>query len=225
MSEFFDYNLRVKQFEKDDFWRQVRRTINGQPVSTEQISLIVEQITKHLMLSSSDILLDLGCGNGALTNLLRSNCQSIYGIDRSEYLISVANEFFAGDNMIFSVGDIRSLDFKALSDHKINKALMYGVSSFISDSDLSVFIQELARLGKIRLFIGNVRDIKHAQSFFKKDVPADILLDTSTSMGKWRDQEWFHDLSDRLGLNCSILKMPTNFYAHEYYYDVLLSTV
>ena len=35
----FDYNERPKQFGKKDFWKQVRRTINGEPVNEDQIDL------------------------------------------------------------------------------------------------------------------------------------------------------------------------------------------
>ena len=31
-----DYTERAKRFEKDDFWKQVRRTVNGKDVSDDQ---------------------------------------------------------------------------------------------------------------------------------------------------------------------------------------------
>jgi len=63
----YDYTERPKQFERNDFWRQVRRTINGKPVDEAQIQLIVQQIVSVLCLVPTDRLLDIGCGNGALS--------------------------------------------------------------------------------------------------------------------------------------------------------------
>ena len=38
----YDYTERPKLFDKNDFWRQVRRTIKGKPVDETQINLIVK---------------------------------------------------------------------------------------------------------------------------------------------------------------------------------------
>lgn len=225
VTEFFDYNERVKQFKRNDFWRQVRRTINGNPVDPQQIDLIITQISKYLRLSQKDVLVDLGCGNGALSNLLQSKCSKLYGIDRSQYLIDVANEYFACDSASFEIGDIRALDVDLLISNRVNKVLMYGVSSFMNDDELATCIRDLSRLEEFSMFIGNVRDIDCAHSFFKEEVDMRTLLDTSSSMGMWRCRQWFFELSSQLGLSCSIHKMPYEFYAQEYYYDVLISRV
>lgn len=77
----FDYLERPKQFDRKDFWQQVRRTINGQPISDDQIQLIVQQIAKGLSLGQRDRLLDIGCGNGALTVLLAPLAGEILGVE------------------------------------------------------------------------------------------------------------------------------------------------
>ena len=88
----FDYIERPKQFHEKDFWRQVRRTINGEPVPEEQIKMIEIQIRQLLKLCSSDHLLDIGCGNGALTNRLNIYVNTTKGIDHSNYLIDIAQK-------------------------------------------------------------------------------------------------------------------------------------
>ena len=80
----FDYNERPKQFGKKDFWKQVRRTINGEPVNEDQIDLITKQVSNVLNLKKDDKLLDLGCGNGALTVKFLQSVSKILGIDRSD---------------------------------------------------------------------------------------------------------------------------------------------
>src|SRR5262245_10350175 len=53
--------------DPDDYWGQVKRTVGGQPVSQEQIDLIVAAVKRGLQLGPEDTLLDICCGNGALT--------------------------------------------------------------------------------------------------------------------------------------------------------------
>jgi len=55
-----------KQFSKDDFWSQIKRTVDGKPVSEDDIDMIISQITSNLELEPNSHLLDIGCGNGAL---------------------------------------------------------------------------------------------------------------------------------------------------------------
>ena len=51
----YDYRERPKLFSKNDFWRQVRRTINGKPVDETQIELIINQVCSVLNLNQNDI--------------------------------------------------------------------------------------------------------------------------------------------------------------------------
>ena len=57
-----------KTLDPDDLWGQVRRTVNGKPVSDAQIALIVAAIRDGLQFSKEDVVLDLACGNGALSS-------------------------------------------------------------------------------------------------------------------------------------------------------------
>lgn len=62
-----DFKEHPKTVAQDDFWAQVKRTVNGQPVSQEQIDMIVARVKSGLILQRGDKLLDLACGNGALS--------------------------------------------------------------------------------------------------------------------------------------------------------------
>src|SRR5262245_37058383 len=80
--------------DPDDIWGQVKRTVGGQPVSAQQISLIVDAIRSGLALAPDDTLLDLCCGNGALTTHLFEVCSGGLGVDYSGFLIEVAKARF-----------------------------------------------------------------------------------------------------------------------------------
>jgi len=56
--------------------------------------MIAEAINSGLGLNHDDVLLELACGNGALSHRLFDSCKEYVGIDISEYLISIARKNF-----------------------------------------------------------------------------------------------------------------------------------
>jgi len=218
----FDYLERPKQFERNDFWRQVRRTVNGQPISDEQIQLIVEQVRHGLDLQAGDRLLDIGCGNGALTACFETGVEATLGVDYSAYLIDVAKQHFESPRLRFAELSIEQMITGRLQrDH--DKALLYGVSSYVSDDLLKALICWYFGDHDGCLFIGNVRDERHATAFYKQTKSAQELGDHTTSIGKWRTQDWFVQLAQVLGLRAAFMKMPPAFYLSTYYFDVVLT--
>ena len=104
-----------KTCAEDDYWGQVSRTVNGQPVDQQQIGLIVAAIESGLALQADDCLLDIACGNGALADRLRGTVAEqprptveqprptveqprplakYLGVDFSSYLIEIARKHF-----------------------------------------------------------------------------------------------------------------------------------
>ena len=172
MTAHYDYNIRPQQFAETDFWKQVRRTINGSPVSEEQIRIIYNHIVKRLKLSRDDKLIDIGCGNGALSSLFRNDVAKIFGIDPSRYLIYIAKKYFADKNIDFEVRDSSSAheidDFESF-----NKILMYGVSSFLEDDELICSIEKVFKQSKASskmMMIGNIRDIGEYKNFSESNL-------------------------------------------------------
>src|ERR1700730_11993251 len=62
-----DHDTHARSVAADAYWKQIRRTVNGEPVDEAQIGLIVNAITDALSLRRDDLVLDLACGNGALS--------------------------------------------------------------------------------------------------------------------------------------------------------------
>jgi len=217
----YDYEERAAAQDRNDYWGQVRRTINGKPVSDDQIELICDAIRQGLDLSPEDKLIDIGCGNGALTHRFRGEVSKVLGVDRSEYLISVANENFHDGNIEYVVGDALSVLRSVEDIYQYNKALLYGVFSFFDDVLALSFFEHISNESNIKkIFIGNVRDRALAERFYKRPVSDSELDDNKSSMGKWRTREYFIDMANRFKWKVEFSKMPKEFYAHEYYFDV-----
>jgi cyclopropane fatty-acyl-phospholipid synthase-like methyltransferase len=91
-----NHDAHARSVATNAYWKQIRRTVNGEPVSEAQILLIVDAITHALSLKTEDLVLDLACGNGALASYLFDKCAGLVGVDNSPYLVEVAQRDFAG---------------------------------------------------------------------------------------------------------------------------------
>ena len=100
-------------------------------------------IAKLLRLSSSDVVLDLGCGNGILAILLAPKVKYVVGVDFSETLLSQASRIASAPNIEYRQADARVVS-SALENRKFDKVLI--------SSTFQYFDAPMARnvLGEIR---------------------------------------------------------------------------
>ena len=220
-----------KEFPKtcapDDFFGQVKRTINGKPVPQEQIDMIVAAINSGLELSSQDILLDIGCGNGALSQYLFEKCEGFLGVDFSSYLVEIAKTNFEQlPRYEFLLLDAAAYVSLESNPERFSKALCYGVFSYFSPTVAETVLTVLAQrfTGVERLFIGNLPDPERAHRFFPEGKDFRGLLDERDSpLGIWRSMDIMGDLAERTGWKAEFQNMPEEFYASHYRFDAILT--
>ena len=224
--KFKFYKEYPKTCSPDDFWGQVKRTVNGKPVSQDQIDMIVDAIVAGLELNQEDTLLDLCCGNGALSTLLFKHCKSGLGVDFSEYLISIANRYFADPPIqTYILQDVVDFCENPVTPHKFTKMVCYGSFSFIENQR----VESLLRLLKNnfpnlkRAFIGNYPDKRFIADFYgNRRIEPGSENDPDSPIGIWRTEEDFISLANQCGWQAMIHKMPSQYYAAHYRYDVIL---
>jgi len=214
-----------KTVGKTEFWKQIKRTVNGKEVSEEDISMIVDQIIANLKFAPDDHLLDFGCGNGALASRLFSFIGKYTGVDFSEYLLEIAMEFFQPDDTVtYQLSDITSFLDGPFSTIQPNKVLIYGVMSYLTRTEVGNLFSKLAQKNSIkRVFIGNLPDSKLAKSFFQARSISDFDLDDAKSqIGVWWDKAEIYDLAHKVGFAPAIIQMPEAFYGAQYRFDLVL---
>lgn len=224
-----DFKEYPKSLAHNDFWGQVKRTEHGKPVSEEQIELIIAAINKAMKFSATDTLLDLGCGNGALSQRLFSSLRAFLGVDFSDYLISVAKQHFETlPDFRFHCADVADYLDSEVQPGQFTAALCYGCFSYFDQHKAVRVLEALEKkfFNVSRIFIGNLPDRKRVASFFKDDLPDNDELESHDSkIGIWRTTDEFNDLARSTGWHCRFLQMPKTFYAAHYRYDVLLERI
>ena len=221
------YKELAKQCDPKDFWGQVKRTVDGKPIDMTQINLIASTIKQHLKLSRKDCLLDIGCGNGALSSLFFADIHALVGIDYSEYLVSVAKENFERKpEFTFNVGDAGRFIANYWNKPVITKALCYGTFQYFSPR---VSRNMLMRLNKEYknlkiVFLGNLPDKSRADQFYYENIDYSELLDDSKSpIGLWRTKDEMRQLASECGWRIRFHQMPAGFHGAHYRFDAILT--
>lgn len=220
----FNHNDYAKKQGAKNFWGQIKRTVNAKPVTKKQINLIVNEVIQKLSLKKTDVLLDLGCGNGALTYLLRKKVKKITAVDFSPYLINVAKENFFSKNIDYLNCEIYEF-LKKKDVFLYNKILIYGVFPYLSDFKskkvIQIFDKKFSNLEKV--FIGNLPNLENSKKFFIYKMPSKYSLKNhKTSIGIWRSKKEMMRLNKNTNLRFKISNMKKNFYSSDYRFDLTI---
>lgn len=218
------HNERAKECAPTDFWGQIRRTVGGKPVDETQIAMIVDAVVRGLDINEGDVVLDLCCGNGALSDRIFDRCRGGLGVDFGEYLIDIAKQFFERKGVRdYALGDAEEFVASTSDTQRFTKALCYGSFAYLPDG--AALIRNLHdRFPNVRrVFIGNLPDKSRIKDFYYEGtyVPG-IENDSESPLGIWRSESEFADLAGAAGWSAAFSKMPAEFYASAYRYDVAL---
>ena len=222
----WDYKEYPKTLPPDDLWGQVRRTVYGKPVPEDQIKMMVDAIVEGLELHPASVLLDIGCGNAALTARLFPYCDQCLGVDFSEYLISVANARFASPRHVFVYRDALKYLAQEAGPSRFDKVLCFAVFSYLSDVSAQQLLALLnQRFLNVRsVFVGNIPDPECAAGFFK-DSDGDVaeLDNPESQIGVWRSRGQMLAMAEQTGWRVQFQLMPRAFYQAHYRYNAIFA--
>lgn len=220
-----------KQYPKTcvetDFWGQVKRTVNGQPVPEEQITMIVDAVRGALALGVDDTLLDLGCGNGALSDRFFAHCRGGVGVDFSEHMLSIAHKYFQClPDRIYQQADIVDFAAESADAERFTKAVCYGVFAYLPAARAPLMLEQLNQRFRslTHFFIGNVPDRQRLDAFYgTRERPPGVEYDSESPVGIWHSEDEFVAMAEASGWRCQISRMPAGYYAAHYRFDALLT--
>lgn len=220
------YDEHARKTVGADLHRQVWRSVNGKPIGQDQVDLIVSAIRAGLDLRADHHLLELACGNGALSQYFIGDCTSYVGVDISDCLIDVAkNKFENAPRIRFTCDDALEFIRNEKNPEIFSRTLCYAALQYFPD-ELIVDLLDVLRsrfLNVERIFIGNHPDVECARVFFGNDgVEPEMLNNNETPIGIWRSKDRFISLCEASGWSATISRMPKVFYASGYRFDAVL---
>ena len=188
MSDYI-HKIYPSTCDPKDYWKQIKRTVNGEPVSEDQIDLIIQSIKHHMNLSQEDNLLDIGCGNGALASYFFHDVNKYTGVDFSNALLNIAKRDFYVPNLTeYYESDAFDFINSNQTPKSYNKVLIYGCFSYFSKNIAIQIIDLLYKKYKNVgiVYLGNLPDRKMSEEFFKnRGLEKQDLDDDKSAIGVW----------------------------------------
>jgi len=211
----------------------VMRTPFGKPVGQDQVALLVEGVARGLAIEPQDILLDLCCGNGAITDPLFARCRGGVGVDFTPYLIEVAKtNFEKPPERLYRLGDV--LDYVETTEdtEHFTKVMCYGAfQCLIEEKAARVLAALRERFPNVqRVFLGNLPDLSGVELFWQKymgrETPSHSELKRhDTLIGIWRDEMEIAKLAEQSRWQVQISRMPPAYYGADVRFDAILTPI
>ena len=207
--------------------RQVGKTVLGRPVESCHLDTIVDAVVTGLDLSSGDAVLDLGCGNGVVTERVADRVERIAGIDVSEPLIEAARAHRLRPNCTYHVGDLAELGPFPIEG--VTKVYSYEVLQHLSmEETRSLFGVLVDRLGEdLMFFAGSIPERAKLRTFY--DTPERWtyyerrVAEGTEQIGRWWGRDELAALCDEFGLAFTPQDQPESLYTSHYRFDARIS--
>ncbi len=206
------WNSYPRSFGQKEFFKQVGKTVQGEPISADQFQIIVSNIVEFLELKPSDDVLDLCCCNGLLTKEIAERCQSVVGVDFSEFLIERAREHHRPSNARYACRSVTGLTLENLTapsdTNRYSKIYMYEALQHFDPSDLKPLLRSLVNISidDVVMLFASVPDRNHIWDFYntpeRKSAYEERIKLGTDSMGTWWDRSFIRNTCEELGLTC-----------------------
>jgi cyclopropane fatty-acyl-phospholipid synthase-like methyltransferase len=207
---------------------QVRRTLNGAPISQDEVDFICASICNALSLNERDDVLDLCCGNGLLTPSLLARARSVVAVDFSLPLItSLRTEMADTDPQRLQIlhADAMALNF---APSQFQKIVMAGALQHFTLSQTVVLFKRMAQwlMPEGCLLLTDITDQSRMWNFHDTPQRAgahfERLAVDQPLLGTWFDPIWLYKLAEHAGFSQVQLRPqpPQRSCAH-YRFDLL----
>jgi 2-polyprenyl-3-methyl-5-hydroxy-6-metoxy-1,4-benzoquinol methylase len=212
--------------DETEFLKQVGKTVHGQSISDDQFKQIILEMTDRLDLGSDDVVLDLCCGNGLITNEFARVVRSIVGVDYSLSLINIARKYHSPRNTYYINTSIFDLTREDIEDFiPFSKVYMYEALQHFQRKDLFRILRFILPIctKNVVIFFGSVPDKARLWKFY--DSPMRRLnylkrkLQRQEAIGTWWKRGFIQDVCNRMGLHCEFFQQHEMLHTSHYRFD------
>jgi len=194
---------------------------------------IAADIIDKVQFEKDDLVLDLCCGNAALTKFIARACKEIHGVDFSEALIDSARKLEVKENIFnlrLHLSDAMDID-KFFPQDFFDKAYCYFSFQYFNKSKRELLLEKLSRITKRKgwIFLGDIPDktrmwnfYESPKKFYREKISRALQFkEGECDLGWWIDSKEIVDWCEKRGLNVSIMPQENLPHAH-YRFDVLI---
>jgi ubiquinone/menaquinone biosynthesis C-methylase UbiE len=211
-----------------DLQRQVGRTRNRQPVTSEMWDSTLDFVWGHMGIAPSSQVLELCCGNGMLTLPLARKVSSVMAIDFSVPLIRALTERLETEkvnNVTAITGDVNRVD---IPEEEFSHALMYFALQHFSEKEAIVLFERVYNALKPGgvFYIGDIPDRVKLWDFANTDEYTSIYFESvkaeAPAIGSWFLKDDLLKLSKWAGFSkAEIVTQPECQINSRYRFDML----
>ena len=211
----------------DESLRQVGKTVMGQPVEPHHLDVIVDAIATEIELKPKDVVADLGCGNGVITERVAARVAQAVGIDVSEPLLEAARANHAGSNCTYHAGDVAKLG--PFPVEGVTKAYSYEVLQHLSTQEARAMLQALVeQLGDdLMFFAGSIPERARLRAFYNTPERwayyKQHMAQGAEQIGHWWERDELVALCDEFGLTCTPRDQTAALYTSHYRFDATIA--
>ena len=224
------WNSFPLKFERSEFLRQVGKTFHGQPISAEQLELLVADTVQKLDIEASDQVLDLCCGNGLVTSSVAKKCRQVVGVDYSAPLIEIARENFGAPNVrYYCLSALDTTPEKLEVSAPFTKIYMYEALQHFTEEQLAPLIERLLALsGETPVIL--LASITHQRKLSKFYNTAELQQTYrrnrragALGLGTWWKQSVIRQTCSLYNMRCDFLPQPEKLHTAHYRFDVRIT--
>jgi len=226
------WNRASSQHGEKEFLRQVGKTVNGVPITTEEFDLLIRELEKLLSLQAEDTVLDLCCGNGIITRVVAENCRYITGIDYSKPLIAIAEKYHQPKNaryMHSSVLDLSPEMFRSHACKTFTKIYMYEALQHFEPGDLAVLLARLTGLTmpETVVCLASVPDRDRLWAFYntpeRREEYHRRMAEGTEAIGTWWERGQLEKIARDAGFRARFVSQNPKLHTAHYRFDVVLT--
>ncbi len=213
-----------------EYFKQVGKTQNGQPISPEQFEIILKSIENGLALKPTDTVLDLCCGNGLITSRIAAKSSAIVGVDFSEPLLRVANRDHCASNaQYFQRSALESLMVAGEDLPLFDKVYMYEALQHFKRQDLGVILRNILEVSShnVVVLLASIPDKSRLWKFY--NTPRRRLdyvvrkIRGREAIGTWWTREYIEQTCQKLGLRCDYIQQEHSLYTSHYRFNIRIA--
>jgi SAM-dependent methyltransferase len=219
-NRFWSSYRKIEVKSDADLFREVGKTVMGEPLSQDAFQISIALIVDGLDLSKQDLLLELGCGNGLVTRRLAPLVKQIRAVDFSERLIENAKKFSRAMNVSYFCGEAMEHlhDLVVSKEYVPTKILLVDCLAYFDVEALRSMLLSARRLTADHfVFMASGVPCDHLKwNFYNtpervRRFEENQLLSENTNdgIGRWWRKAELEEIANALDLRIEIREQPT----------------